>query len=46
VFFQPVFNLADMAISIGVIGILLYQKRYFKEKPIVESQPQSEMTEE
>jgi len=24
----------------------LYQKRYFKEKPVEESHPQSEMTEE
>lgn len=31
VFFRPVFNVADSAISIGVIMILLYQKRYFKE---------------
>jgi signal peptidase II len=31
VFFRPVFNIADSAISIGVIMILLYQKRYFKE---------------
>jgi len=31
VFFRPVFNLADTAISVGVILILLGQKRYFKE---------------
>ena len=32
IFFRPVFNLADSAISIGVILILIYQKRYFKEE--------------
>ncbi|MEE1945954.1 lipoprotein signal peptidase [Pedobacter sp. KR3-3] len=31
-FFRPVFNLADASISIGVIAILLFQKRYFKEE--------------
>jgi signal peptidase II len=31
-FFRPVFNLADAAISIGVISILIFQKRYFKEE--------------
>jgi signal peptidase II len=45
-FFRPVFNLADASICIGVIMILLYQKRYFKhEKPEVAS-PNSEMVEE
>lgn len=29
-FFRPVFNIADAAISIGVIAILLFQKRFFK----------------
>ncbi|MEY3677880.1 MAG: hypothetical protein RI924_21 [Bacteroidota bacterium] len=46
VFFQPVFNLADTAISIGVILILIFQKHYFKEPEVLESQPQSEMVEE
>ncbi len=32
VFFRPVFNIADTAISIGVICILLFQKAYFKEE--------------
>lgn len=32
IFFRPVFNIADSAISIGVIMILIYQKRYFKEE--------------
>jgi len=31
-FFRPVFNLADAAISVGVISILIFQKRYFKEE--------------
>ena len=40
VFFRPVFNIADSAISIGVILILLFQKRYFKdEKEYVRSPP-------
>ncbi len=32
VFFRPVFNIADTAISIGVIAILIFQKAYFKEE--------------
>ncbi len=30
IFFRPIFNIADSAISIGVILILIFQKRYFK----------------
>ncbi len=30
-FFRPVFNIADSAISVGVALILIFQKRYFKE---------------
>ncbi|QEM13601.1 MULTISPECIES: lipoprotein signal peptidase [Mucilaginibacter] len=45
-FFRPIFNLADASICVGVIMILLYQKRYFKhEKPEIAS-PNSEMVEE
>ncbi|NIG52870.1 lipoprotein signal peptidase [Chitinophaga sp. Cy-1792] len=29
VFFRPVFNVADAAISVGVVAILLFQKRFF-----------------
>jgi signal peptidase II len=32
VFFSPVFNIADASISIGVITILLFQKRFFRKK--------------
>jgi len=31
-FFRPVFNLADAAISVGVITILIFQRTYFKEE--------------
>ena len=30
-FFRPIFNLADAAISTGVISILVFQKRFFKQ---------------
>jgi signal peptidase II len=32
-FFSPVFNLADASISVGVIAILLFQKRFFHKSP-------------
>ncbi|MBE9599050.1 lipoprotein signal peptidase [Pedobacter sp. MC2016-24] len=31
IFFRPVFNVADAAISVGVVLILIFQKTYFKE---------------
>jgi len=34
VFFRPIFNLADAAISSGVITILVFQKRFFAHHPI------------
>jgi signal peptidase II len=46
VFFRPVFNLADSAISIGVIMILIYQKTYFKEEKEEEVHIHSEVIEE
>jgi signal peptidase II len=46
VFFRPVFNVADSAISIGVILILLFQKHYFKHETPVVSNPNSEIVEE
>lgn len=35
-FFRPIFNIADASISVGIITILLFQKKFFKsgkEKP-------------
>ena len=32
-FFSPIFNLADASISIGVIAILLFQKKFFHKNP-------------
>lgn len=46
IFFRPVFNIADAAISVGVIAILVFQKRYFKEEKKEESYPHSEVIEE
>jgi signal peptidase II len=40
VFFGPVFNIADIAISWGVIQILLFHKRYFK--PVAITHPPEE----
>ena len=31
-FFRPIFNIADASISTGVITILLFQKRFFKQR--------------
>jgi signal peptidase II len=33
IFFSPVFNLADAAISTGVIAIIVFQKRFFHHLP-------------
>lgn len=46
IFFRPVFNLADTAISIGVIMILIYQKSYFKDEKVEEVHIHSEVIEE
>jgi signal peptidase II len=46
IFFRPVFNVADAAISVGVIIILVYQKRYFKEEVVEEIGPNNEIVED
>jgi signal peptidase II len=41
-FFRPVFNLADSAISIGVITIILFQRKFFPpKKTAAESESQT-----
>jgi signal peptidase II len=35
-FFKPIFNIADTAISTGIIAILVFQNRYFKKPEEVE----------
>lgn len=41
-FFSPVFNIADSAIFIGVVTILLFQRRFFREKYDESSLPVSD----
>ncbi|MDR3009196.1 MAG: lipoprotein signal peptidase [Sphingobacterium sp.] len=45
-FFRPVFNIADSAISVGVVLILLFQKRYFKTEKEEKSSIHSEIVED
>jgi signal peptidase II len=41
-FFSPIFNIADASISVGVITLLIFQKKFFKkhhkeEHPVAET---------
>src|SRR5690606_73830 len=45
-FFRPVFNIADSAISVGVFLILIFQKRYFKEEHNEKESVHSEVIED
>ncbi|HVG14241.1 MAG TPA: lipoprotein signal peptidase [Chitinophagaceae bacterium] len=38
-FFSPIFNIADASISIGVITLLIFQKRFFKKYETEEAHP-------
>lgn len=45
-FFRPVFNVADSAITVGVFLILIFQQRYFKEEHVDKSNVNSEIIED
>jgi signal peptidase II len=45
-FFSPIFNIADASISIGVITLLLFQRRFFKRKSPQETHPTIETSTE
>src|SRR5215213_423561 len=38
-FFSPIFNIADASISVGVITLLIFQKRFFKKHHHSEAHP-------
>lgn len=45
-FFSPIFNIADASISVGVIALLLFQKRFFKRKTSEDTAPTIETSTE
>lgn len=45
-FFRPVFNVADSAITVGVFLILIFQQRYFNEEHVDKSNVNSEIIED
>lgn len=45
-FFSPIFNIADASISVGVITLFVFQKRFFKKKHPEESHPTVETSTE
>jgi signal peptidase II len=38
-FFRPIFNIADASITTGVLSILVFQKRFFKQRNSQETHP-------
>ena len=46
VFFSPIFNIADASISIGVITLLIFQKKFFKKSEPGETSPTVETSSE
>lgn len=45
-FFSPIFNIADASISVGVITLLVFQKRFFKKETEPETAPTVETSSE
>jgi signal peptidase II len=46
IFFRPVFNIADAAITTGVISIILFQKRFFEHETLLIKQDEREIVAE
>ncbi len=46
IFFRPVFNIADAAISVGVVLIMIFQSHYFKEEIVEEIGINNEIVED
>ena len=44
-FFKPIFNIADVSISTGVISILVFQRSFFSAEPIGEQDESNEIVE-
>lgn len=40
-FFEPIFNIADASISVGVISLLIFQKRLLPQKEIISKDKQN-----
>jgi signal peptidase II len=38
IFFRPIFNLADTSISVGIMVILVFQKRFFRHEAVEEEE--------
>lgn len=45
-FFSPIFNIADASITCGVLSILLFQRRFFREGLAHQQEVEKEMAEE
>jgi signal peptidase II len=43
IFFRPIFNIADSSITVGVLALILFQKRFFGKK---ETSVETKMTQE
>ena len=41
-FFRPIFNIADASIFIGVVIIMIFQKRFFPEKKTLAASDETE----
>lgn len=46
IFFRPVFNIADASITVGVFMIIVFQKRYFRDREEEQPQEQSKLQDE